>query len=134
MHWACVAVDITPHQLLHWPERVVPNANLHPQYALQQIGFVQSKRPRYASLVAFWERLRYLATIRVFRRSAEVRAITRIQAAAGISQIDLRQLKCCDSKRHGRGRKCRWTARESTAREACHWYNIEKTDETSPLS
>ena len=42
MHWACVAVDDTPHQPKHWPERVVSNANLHPQYALQQIGFVQS--------------------------------------------------------------------------------------------
>ena len=28
MHWACVAVDDTPHQPKHWPERVVPNANL----------------------------------------------------------------------------------------------------------
>ena len=32
MHWACVAVDDTPHQPKHWPERVVPNANLHPSY------------------------------------------------------------------------------------------------------
>ena len=28
MHLACVASDDTPHQPKHWPERVVPNANL----------------------------------------------------------------------------------------------------------
>ena len=30
------------HQPKHWPERVVSNANSHPQYALQQIGFVHA--------------------------------------------------------------------------------------------
>ena len=50
MHLACVGEDDTPHQPKHWPERVVSNANLHPQYALQQIGFVQSCLSRARSM------------------------------------------------------------------------------------
>ena len=58
MHWACVAVDDTPHQPKHWPERVVPNANLGNRLVpLLADDVVASVRRMYADDYALVERL-----------------------------------------------------------------------------